>query len=171
MANEPVRPRVMAFLSRQDGFVHVGGIARGAEVSANSVRTVLRELEQAGRLETRPTGDMPGPTGAGYRLHPGDPARETPRGAATAAGTWTIYTPEGEYAVTAANIHMALGTWGLEHHVNAAQAGVLAVVSHGMQPPLVIADNADEEDAFMFHHHARPSDYEDAGTRSHEEEE
>ena len=101
MANEPVRPRVMAFLSRQDGFVHVGGIARGAEVSANSVRTVLRELEQAGRLEIRPAGDMPGPTGAGYRLYPGDPARETPCGAATAAGTWTVYTPGGEYAVSA----------------------------------------------------------------------
>ena len=79
MANEPVRPRVMAFLSRQDGFVHVGGIARGAEVSANSVRMVLRELEQAGRLEIRPAGDMPGPTG---RLPPvprrpsaGDPLR------------------------------------------------------------------------------------------------
>jgi hypothetical protein len=83
MANEPVRPRITAFLARQDGFVHVGGIARGAQVSANSVRTVLRELNQAGRLEVRPTGDMPGPTGAGYRLRPGDPTRRAPRGAAT----------------------------------------------------------------------------------------
>ncbi len=82
MTNEPVRPRVMAFLTSQDGFVHVGGIARGAQVSANSARTVLRELEQAGRLEVRPTGDMPGPTGAGYRLRPADPARHAPRGVA-----------------------------------------------------------------------------------------
>jgi hypothetical protein len=78
MANERVHPRIMAFLARQDGFVHVGGIARGAQVSAPSVRMVLRELEQAGRLEVRPGGDMPGPTGAGYRLRPGDPDREAP---------------------------------------------------------------------------------------------
>ena len=76
MTNEPVRPRIMAFLARQEGFVHVGGIARGAQVSAPSVRMVLRELETAGRLEVRPGGDMPGPTGAGYRLRPDD--RETP---------------------------------------------------------------------------------------------
>jgi hypothetical protein len=73
----------MDFLAHQDGFVHVGGIARGAQVSANSARTVLRELDQAGRLEVRPTGDMPGPTGAGYRLRPADPARHAPRGVAT----------------------------------------------------------------------------------------
>jgi 5'-deoxynucleotidase YfbR-like HD superfamily hydrolase len=66
--SESVRPRIMDFLARQDGFVHVGGIARGAQVSAPSVRMVLRELEQAGRLEVRPAGDMPGPTGPGYRL-------------------------------------------------------------------------------------------------------
>ena len=80
--------------------------------------------------------------------------------------TWTIYTPEGEFAVTAANIHMALGTWELEHHVNAADANVLAVVNDGMQPPLVIADNAIDEDAFMFPDRAGPSDYEDVDTRS-----
>src|SRR5712691_1438837 len=82
MTNEPVRPRIMDFLARQDGFVHVGGIARGAEVSANSVRMVLRELEQAGRLEVRTAGDMPGPTGPGYRLRPDDPAREAHGGPA-----------------------------------------------------------------------------------------
>jgi hypothetical protein len=65
---------------------------------------------------------------------------------------------------------MALGTWELEHHVNAAEAGVLAVVNDGMRPPLVIADNdGGGENAFTFPHHACPSDYEDAGTRSHEE--
>lgn len=92
-------------------------------------------------------------------LPPGKPgfraaqrATTTPEGI-TAVDTWTIYTPEGEYAVTAANIHMALGTWEQEHHVNAAEASVLAVVNDGMRPPLVIAGN------------------EDAGTRSREEEE
>ena len=86
----------------------------------------------------------------------------------TAVDTWTIYTPEGEYVVAAADIRMALGTWELEHHVN---SGVVAVVNNGMQPPLVIADNDGGEDAFTFPHHARLPDYEDAGTRSHEEEE
>lgn len=76
VANEPVRPRIMDFLTRQDGFVHVGGFARSAQVSAPSVRMVLRELEQAGRLETCPAGDMPGWAGAGYRPRPGDSARE-----------------------------------------------------------------------------------------------
>lgn len=75
MANEPVRPRIMAFLARQEGFVHVGGIARGAQVSAPSVRKVLRELEHDGRLETCPAWEMPGPaTGSGYRLRSGGPA-------------------------------------------------------------------------------------------------
>ena len=63
--------------------------------------------------------------------------------------TWTIYTPEGEYAVTAANIHMALRTWELEHHVNAAEANVLAVVNDGMQPPLAIADNTSTRMPFL----------------------
>jgi hypothetical protein len=63
----------MAFLARQVGFAHVGGIARGAQVSANSVRMVLRELELAGRLEEQPRGDMPGFTGPGYRLRPDNP--------------------------------------------------------------------------------------------------
>jgi len=75
MANEPVRPRIVAFLERQDGFVHVGGIARGAQVSAPSVRKVLLELERAGRLETCPAWKMPGQaTGSGYRLRPAGPA-------------------------------------------------------------------------------------------------
>lgn len=76
MANEPVRPRIMDFLARQEGFVHVGGIARGAQVSAPSVRKVLRELEQDSRIEVRPAWAMPGPaTGAGYRLNLSDPER------------------------------------------------------------------------------------------------
>lgn len=72
MANEPVRPRIMDFLEHHDGFAHVGGIARGAQVSRNSVRTVLHELEVAGQLETGhatpddPDGRRRG--NVGYRL-------------------------------------------------------------------------------------------------------
>ena len=69
-----VRPRITAFLACQESFVHVGGIARGAQVSAPSVRMVLRELESAG-LEIRPAENMPGPAGPGYRLRLDDPAR------------------------------------------------------------------------------------------------
>jgi hypothetical protein len=72
MANEPVRPRIMDFLEHNDGFAHVGGIARGAQVSRNSVRTVLDELEAAGQLETGPAASDD-PDGrrhgnVGYRL-------------------------------------------------------------------------------------------------------
>ena len=77
-------------------------------------------------------------------LPPGKPgfraaqrATTTPEGI-TAVDTWTIYTPEGEYAVTAANIHMALGTWEQEHHVNAAEASVLAVVNDGRRTVLYV---------------------------------
>lgn len=76
MASQTVRPRIIAFLARQDGFVHVGGIAQGAQVSANSVRKVLRELEQDDRIETCPASQVPGAfTGHGYRLRPDDPVR------------------------------------------------------------------------------------------------
>lgn len=72
MAREPVRPRIIAFLESQDKLVHVGGIARGAQVSANSVRAVLRELEAAGRLETGPASrddpDARRHGNTGYRL-------------------------------------------------------------------------------------------------------
>lgn len=79
MANQPVRPRILAFLARQDGFVHVGGIAKGTQVSTTSVRKVLRELEQENRIETCPPSQMPGAfTGHGYRLRPGYAARGTP---------------------------------------------------------------------------------------------
>lgn len=84
----------------------------------------------------------------------------------TAVDTWTIYTPEGEYVVPAADIRRALETWELERHVN---SGVLAVVNNGMQPPLVIADNDGGEDTFTSPHHARPADSEDASPRSREE--
>jgi hypothetical protein len=98
MANEPVRPRITDFLARQDGFVHVGGIARGAQVSAPSVRMVLRELESAGRLEVQAAGDMPGLTGAGYRLRLGDPARAAPGGPGPARDAWHASGQAGERA-------------------------------------------------------------------------
>jgi Mn-dependent DtxR family transcriptional regulator len=67
MANESVRPRIMDFLETRSHFVHIGGIARGAQVSPGSVRKVLAELIREGRLET--TRDMPGATTTfGYRL-------------------------------------------------------------------------------------------------------
>ena len=73
MANSTVRPRIVTFLEQQDGFVHVGGIARGAQVSAPSVRKVLAELKAAGRLEvsTIPAtaaGDQRRTGWPGYRL-------------------------------------------------------------------------------------------------------
>jgi Mn-dependent DtxR family transcriptional regulator len=74
MGNHWAKPRVMAFLEAQDGFVHVGGIAHGAQVSPATVRKVLAELHTAGRLEIRRgrTAPVDGDgrrTGApGYRL-------------------------------------------------------------------------------------------------------
>ena len=73
MANELVRPRIMDFLEHHhDKFAHVGRIARGAQVSRNSVQTVLRELEAAGQLETGPAAaDEPDGRrrgNVGYRL-------------------------------------------------------------------------------------------------------
>jgi hypothetical protein len=57
----------MEFLESRSHFVHIGGIAKGAQVSTNSVRKVLAELEAVGRLEK--TRDMPGAsTTFGYRL-------------------------------------------------------------------------------------------------------
>ena len=72
MANEPVRPRIMDFLEHNDAFAHVGGIARGAQVSRASVQTVLRELDAAGQLETGPAAsddpDRRRRGNVGYRL-------------------------------------------------------------------------------------------------------
>lgn len=73
MANELVRPRVIGFLERQDHSLHLGAIARGAEVSVPSARAVPRELEAAGRLDI----DRALPGSPGYRLRdclPGAPA-------------------------------------------------------------------------------------------------
>lgn len=71
---ENVRPRIMDFLESRSHFVHVGGIAKGAQVSTESVRKVLAELGAAGRLDT--TRNMPGATTTfGYRLRR-LPARE-----------------------------------------------------------------------------------------------
>jgi Mn-dependent DtxR family transcriptional regulator len=67
MANESVRVRVMDFMETRSHFVHIGGIAKGAQVSTGSARKVLAELEAEGRLEK--TRDMPGATTTfGYRL-------------------------------------------------------------------------------------------------------
>jgi hypothetical protein len=74
MANESVRPRIMDFLEARSHFVHVGGIAKGAQVSTPSVRKVLAELEAEGRLEN--TRDIPGAsTTFGYRLRRGGCSR------------------------------------------------------------------------------------------------
>jgi hypothetical protein len=86
MADEPVRPRIMDFLAHQGGFVHVGGIARGAQVPApSSVRMVLRGLEAAGRLEIRPPGTCPDRLGPATFLRSADRRGNRTRGVAERA--------------------------------------------------------------------------------------
>jgi len=73
----------MAFLERQDGrFVHVGGIAHGAQCSVASVRKVLAELHKQAMLEisrarTAPVDSDGRRTGSpGYRLKRAEPAED-----------------------------------------------------------------------------------------------
>lgn len=80
MGTRPAEARIMAFL--QDSryrFVHTGGIARGADVSRETVRRVLRDLSQQGRLQSGPARTDSThwcPTGTlGYRLI--EPGQET----------------------------------------------------------------------------------------------
>lgn len=51
-SQSPARDRVRAFLAAHDGFLHIGGIARQTQVHQATVKKVLEELEEAGRLET-----------------------------------------------------------------------------------------------------------------------
>jgi hypothetical protein len=82
MGNHGVRPRIMAFLEAQDGFVHVGGIAHGAECSPSSVRPFLAELYASGQIEisrarTAPVDSDGRRTGApGYRLRRPGPVED-----------------------------------------------------------------------------------------------
>jgi phage repressor protein C with HTH and peptisase S24 domain len=69
--NDPVGPRIIDFLSQQDGPLNLADIARGAQVSRPSVRKVLAELDDDGRLDV--DRSMPGSPRYRMRPAPGDP--------------------------------------------------------------------------------------------------